>query len=567
MKIVECVAFFSRLFFLAEQVSEKAWSIAGLKSHGVGQPQANGTRLRSLFLGQRSDAKGYLLCLDLEEAGVGFLDPDHIDIELVATIDDSARFSGPIGSVLESSKASQTVRDTLRDGTAAPFLPKIAADFISSKARMKPVALRAMQIQSRVCGNGAEAVEGWLVDVALFDLAIVTADFRAGAEREQISLFENRAVTAHLNAQGLANPIGDHHGFACVLPRFGKSSDLCFVRRSGSEFEFIGPVKQETEFNASKAIDVLLRRQGPIGLERVQTICRQLLLVAGSNTLGPVEPRILRSFGHANAPVISIVVAHYGSRFWFDAMLQMQRGFPDSIEFIHVCDDPAIRDDLIREFDARRELLSCKTILIESGANLGYAAANNLGVAYARAPVVILMNSDIWLEDPECLFEAASWIEQNPKDIVGFRLLFDDGSLQHDGIALVRSAEFGDLYLAQHAGKGLPPPKNDTGTDGFLKDVPATTGALLAISTANYKSLGGLDETFHWADFEDVDLCLRVRERGGQIKLMKTENVYHLEGQSMREGAAQSKRRASTLINAYIFNQRWADVLDEARDA
>ena len=92
------------------------------------------------------------------------------------------------------------------------------------------------------------------------------------------------------------------------------------------------------------------------------------------------------------------------------------------------------------------------------------------------------------------------------------------------------------------------------------------TGALLVLSAALYRQLGGLSESFVFGDFEDSELCLRVRDAGKRIYYAPAVELYHLERQSqslLPDG--NSWRWQITVYNSWIQNEKWGASIDDLK--
>jgi GT2 family glycosyltransferase len=87
------------------------------------------------------------------------------------------------------------------------------------------------------------------------------------------------------------------------------------------------------------------------------------------------------------------------------------------------------------------------------------------------------------------------------------------------------------------------------------QDVAAVTGACVAVRRAELLAIGGLDEDFVIADFEDAALCEALRARGLRIVLRSDVVLRHLERQT--PGSEAPWRHGATLANASLFATRW----------
>lgn len=183
--------------------------------------------------------------------------------------------------------------------------------------------------------------------------------------------------------------------------------------------------------------------------------------------------------------------------------------------------------------------------VIANDRNLGFAAANNQGARAARGRYLVLLNNDTevrpgWLR---ALLGAAG----PGVGIVGARLLFPDETIQHAGVAFMPFrlgwAAFGAFHDLQRARKDTP---------GALQPAQpqAVTAACMLTPRELYLALGGLDENYR-NGCEDVDYCLRVRERGLRVVYEPRSVVVHYESKS----GPQRWRRANA--NLARLAERW----------
>jgi GT2 family glycosyltransferase len=115
----------------------------------------------------------------------------------------------------------------------------------------------------------------------------------------------------------------------------------------------------------------------------------------------------------------------------------------------------------------------------------------------------------------------------------------------------------GNWHFPLHTRKGWRPPAG-----GGLHAADAITGACLMLRRALAVELGGFDEAYLIGDFEDADLCLKLRARGLSVAVDLDTTLYHLERQS-QIGPEALWRRNVTLFNAWTHERRWAATLAE----
>jgi GT2 family glycosyltransferase len=252
-------------------------------------------------------------------------------------------------------------------------------------------------------------------------------------------------------------------------------------------------------------------------------------------------------------PRCSIIVPLYGRMDFMEYQLAFfSRNLSPDYEIIYVLDEPM----RLREV----EFLSASCYarfrrpftLVALEENLGYAPANNIGLKHARGDYVCFLNSDVFPEEPAWLDYMMETAETDPQiGVVGALLLFEDETIQHDGCSYERLPEFGNWVFCLHPDKGMIAPR----TSG-VHEVSSVTGACFLMSTDLAREVGGFDEGYVIGDFEDADLCEKVKATGRICVVDQRARLYHLERQS--QGNQQTSWRSNlTLYNAWRFQNRW----------
>jgi O-antigen biosynthesis protein len=156
-----------------------------------------------------------------------------------------------------------------------------------------------------------------------------------------------------------------------------------------------------------------------------------------------------------------------------------------------------------------------------------YSALNNFAVRQARGDFIGLVNNDIEVIAPDWLSEMVAWASLPDVGCVGARLLYGNDTIQHGGVIV------GVGGVAGHSHKHYPAASQ--GYFGRLKvvqNLSAVTGACLVMRRALYEEVGGLNEEHLAVAFNDVDLCLKVREAGYLNVWTPHAELYHLESMS-----------------------------------
>ena len=179
-----------------------------------------------------------------------------------------------------------------------------------------------------------------------------------------------------------------------------------------------------------------------------------------------------------------------------------------------------------------------------------FSALNNFAVAQARGSLLAFLNNDVEVITPDWLAEMVGHALRPEVGAVGAKLYYPDGRLQHAGILL------GLGKLAGHPYRGLmePEPAPNVRTR-CVQNLSAVTGACLVMRTEVFQVVGGLDEDLPLA-YNDVDLCLRLRQRGYRIVWTPYAQLYHWE--SATRGLDHSMRKVRRLRREQaIMVARW----------
>ncbi|MFK8079518.1 MAG: glycosyltransferase family 2 protein [Granulosicoccus sp.] len=260
------------------------------------------------------------------------------------------------------------------------------------------------------------------------------------------------------------------------------------------------------------------------------------------------------------APVVSLIIPIYGRYDFISHQLSQFASDPTmrSHEIIYVIDDPRIASE-VREscrYLAPVFHVAFKVLYLEK--NLGYAGANNAGVAIAKADKILLLNSDVfpckagWLDN---MVSRAGDAIQNT--LLGARLLYEDESIQHDGMSFNKAMWLDNLWINEHYGKGLP--ANLFSCSDGMESRECVTGACILMAKAVYDSLGGFDENYILGDFEDSDLCLKARDAGHQVAIAEDITLYHLERQSQSMVTPDRWKTELTYYNCWLHTNKWND--------
>jgi GT2 family glycosyltransferase len=191
-----------------------------------------------------------------------------------------------------------------------------------------------------------------------------------------------------------------------------------------------------------------------------------------------------------------------------------------------------------------------------------YSALNNAAVSRAQGDIIVLVNNDIDVIESGWLREMVSHAVRPDIGAVGAKLLYADGRIQHAGIVLGVGRHGDGPGVAGHFGHGaVGDAIGYFGQFALTREVAAVTGACLAMRRAVFEAVGGLDDTHLPVSFNDVDLCLRIRETGLRVIWTPFAELYHLESHS--RGADLTPEQVTRAAGeAAYMRARWGPVLD-----
>jgi len=189
-------------------------------------------------------------------------------------------------------------------------------------------------------------------------------------------------------------------------------------------------------------------------------------------------------------------------------------------------------------------------ILADAG-EFNFSHLINRGAQAARGDILALVNNDIETEKSDWLREMVSHAVRPQVGAVGARLWYPDGRLQHAGVVL------GLHGVASHAFQRFSPqpiaPMNRTFV--LSQNCSAVTAACMVLRKTVFDDLGGFDENLP-NNFNDVDFCLRLRERGWQIIWTPYADLIHQESASRRRDSGLTEHAQLSREAAYML-EKW----------
>ena len=249
---------------------------------------------------------------------------------------------------------------------------------------------------------------------------------------------------------------------------------------------------------------------------------------------------------YSKSPKVSIIIPVFNNWWTTYRLLQTLRTNRDSTPYeVIVVDDGS--NDLTPL--ALSNIRGIKVITLKK--NVGYLLATNLGASYAKGEFIALLNNDTepmegWLD---------RLVEALEKDcqigLAGSNLVSSDGKLQESGAQIFRDGHGWNL------GRGQSPLQSEY---MFVKDVDYCSAAAILIRSSLWSDIGGFDERYIPAYYEDTDLAFEVRKRKFKVVNIPDSVVLHVEGVSHGKDLS-SGLKSHQVSNRKKFLKKWGSEL------
>lgn len=252
-------------------------------------------------------------------------------------------------------------------------------------------------------------------------------------------------------------------------------------------------------------------------------------------------------------PMISIIIPNKDEKETLEACL---RSIQEKTEYenyeILIVENNSVTDEI---FGYYKELSKNPHIrLLRWKKEFNYSAINNYAAAHAKGEYLLFLNNDVTIITKGWLKEMLGVCQREEVGAVGVKLLYPDDTIQHAGCVIGIGGIAGSLFVNM--------PAERTGylhKASIMQDLSAVTAACMMMKKTVFDEAGGFTEKLAVA-FNDMDLCLKVREKKHLIVYDPYVQLYHMESKS--RGAEDSKekvRRFQTEIE--YMREHWISIL------
>ncbi len=283
---------------------------------------------------------------------------------------------------------------------------------------------------------------------------------------------------------------------------------------------------------ARRAVDDALRRRGVSG--RAEP----------GFSLGQWRVR----YDLVDQPAVTVVIAAGGNMKCLQPCLEsvLERStYPNLHVLVTDDSDGTAVADLCRDLGRRHQRLSYRRFRIKP---FNYSAINNSAVSVVDTPYIVLLNDDVTVNTPDWIQAMLEHAQRPEVGVVGALLLYPDQSIQHAGVVM------GPYQNCCHAFKHFS--ENDPGYFSLARIIhncSAVTFACAMMKRSVFDEVGGLDEQNLAVAYNDVDMCLRVRERGYSVVYTPYAILFHHE--------SATRNMPSNPGEEDYMHRRWSSVI------
>ncbi len=224
---------------------------------------------------------------------------------------------------------------------------------------------------------------------------------------------------------------------------------------------------------------------------------------------------------------------------------------------ILVVENNSQEDLTFRYYDMLRTNPRMKVLYYEEE-GFNYARINNFAAEQAGGEYLLFLNNDIEIITPEWMEEMLMFAQREDVGAVGAKLYYPDNTIQHAGVVVGMGA---DRCAGSPHHRFARDNVGYIGRLCYAQDFSAVTAACMLVSRKVFHSVGGFDERFAVA-YNDVDLCMAIREAGYKNIWTPCAEAYHYESVSRGyEDAPEKKERFQREVN--LFQEKWKERLEQ----
>jgi len=270
---------------------------------------------------------------------------------------------------------------------------------------------------------------------------------------------------------------------------------------------------------------------------------------------GYVEGDFKIEYCHEDQPKVSIIIPTKDQLPLLKACVESILDKTEYLDYeIIIIDNQSKEVETLAYFNAIQEKYSGQVRVIEYAKPYNYSAINNFAVQQAVGDYLVLLNNDTMILQGDWLAGMLNHAMREEVGVVGVKLVFPDKTLQHAGVVLGMGAN----GVAEHPHIGismeLPGYMNRA---AVTQSLSAVTAACLMVEKDLYQQIGGLDEDKFKILYNDVDLCLKVRETGKKVIWTPHVTLIHHGSSSLKKVKQDKKKTEQSQQEVNNMLEKW----------
>ncbi|MES2558582.1 MAG: glycosyltransferase family 2 protein [Bacteroidota bacterium] len=175
----------------------------------------------------------------------------------------------------------------------------------------------------------------------------------------------------------------------------------------------------------------------------------------------------------------------------------------------------------------------------------------NLGASHAKGKQLILLNNDTEVITPNWIEGMLEQAQRASIGVVGVKLLYPNDTVQHAGVIVGLGGGAGHVFIGKE-----PNAVTYMNYLNHTTNYSAVTAACWMVNKEKYDSVGGFDEQFA-VEFNDVDFCLRIKEKGYNNVYLPHVELYHYESISRGHPLANKVSFERHVSELHLLQTRW----------
>jgi len=255
------------------------------------------------------------------------------------------------------------------------------------------------------------------------------------------------------------------------------------------------------------------------------------------------------SFKKENEPLVSIIIPVFNNFIYtYNCLKSILTFSGDKVRY-----EIIIANDCSNDLTQEIEKVVYNINVVTTQENSGFLINCNNAAEKARGKYILFLNNDTQVQE-NWLFPLVELMESDETiGVVGSKLVYENKKLQEAGGIVWNDASAWNY--GRMSDSSLP-------EFNYVKEVDYVSGASIIIKKSIWNEIGGFDERFAPAYYEDTDLCFSIRELGYKVVYQPLSVVIHFEGITNSANVSEGHKQYQA-VNKRIFHDKWKDVLEK----